>query len=128
MLAKYRTLGLLPVLACAAIECRAQLTTEQKLYDFRQMTAYYQYAYAPQVWKKQVFGFDLRDTAPWLDRVQRSVDDLEFYEICYEYVASLNDSHSKYQMRSNWSVDLGFTVDNYDAGPAPALNPSPVSF
>ena len=128
MLAKYRTLRLLLVLGCAAIECRAQLTTEQKLYDFRQMTAYYQYAYAPQAWKKQVFGFDLRDTAPWLDRVQRSIDDLEFYEICYEYVASLNDSHSKYQMRANWAADLGFTVDNYDAGPAPALNPSPVSF
>jgi C-terminal processing protease CtpA/Prc len=125
MLAKYRTLRFLLMLGCAAIECRAQLTTEQKLYDFRQMTAYYQYAYAPQVWKKQVFGFDLRDTAPWLDRVQRSVDDLEFYEICYEYVASLNDSHSKYQMRANWAADLGFTVDNYDAGPG--AGPEPVS-
>src|SRR5215831_13062708 len=48
-----------------------------------------------------------------------------FTKICYEYVASLNDSHSKYQMRSNWAVDLGFTVDNYDAGPG--AGPEPVS-
>jgi len=116
MLASYRTVGLTLLLCCAAPLCRAQLTTEQKVYDFQQLAAFYDYNYAPAAWKKQVFGFDLRDTGPWLDRVQRSTDDLAFYEICYEYVAGLNDSHSQYRMSSNWSASLGFTVDNYNAG------------
>jgi hypothetical protein len=90
------------------------MTTEQKTSDFRQLIALYQRYYAPAAWKKQLFGFDLFDTAPWLDRVARSKDDLEFHEICAEYVASLNDSHSAYHMPSNWSASLGFTVDSYD--------------
>jgi C-terminal processing protease CtpA/Prc len=124
MMTSHRTVRLSLLVCCLVLICRAQLTTEQKVYDFQQLATFYDYNYAPAAWKKQVFGFDLRDTGAWFDRVQRSIDDLGFYEICYEYVASLNDSHSRYQMSSNWSADLGFEVDNYDVdggvGPQPA--------
>jgi hypothetical protein len=125
MLLRHQPAWITLFLCVTAPLCRAQLTTEQKIYDFRQMVAYYEYSYAPAAWKKQVFGFDLHDTAPWFDRVQRSADDLEYYDICYEYVASLNDSHSQYQMPSDWSASLGFTVDNYDVGQS--FGPQPAS-
>jgi hypothetical protein len=67
--------------------------------------------------EKQIVGFDLSDTAPWLDRVARSTDDLGFHETCVEYVASLNDSPARFSIPSmDWSASLGFTVDGYDSG------------
>src|SRR5215813_15128478 len=113
MLVRHLILRLSVVLCCAPALCFAQMTAEQKMTDFRQLTAFYQRYYAPAEWKKQLFGFDLFNTAPWFDRVAKSRDDLEFYEICVEYVASLNDTHSAYRMPSNWSASLGFTVDSY---------------
>ena len=113
MPAKHLVLRLALVLCCAPALCFAQMTAKQKMTDFRQLTAFYQRYYAPAEWKKQLFGFDLFNTAPWFDRVAKSRDDLEFYEICVEYVASLNDTHSSYRMPSNWSASLGFTVDSY---------------
>jgi len=92
----------------------AQLTVEQKLHDFENMAALYAKRYAPYEWKRQLFGFDLLDIGPWLDRVARSADDLEFFEIALEYVASLDDTHSSFSMPSNFSANLGFSVDIYD--------------
>ncbi|HEV2201390.1 MAG TPA: S41 family peptidase [Bryobacteraceae bacterium] len=124
MLALYRGVCLSLLLSCSAVQCRAQLTAAQKVSDFSEIVAFYKYNYAPAAWKKLVFGFDLSDTASWFNRVQSSTDDLGFYEICYAYVASLNDSHSRYQMPSFWSASLGFTVDNYDAGSNSGIQPA----
>jgi hypothetical protein len=114
------------ILLCVApLLCRAQLTTEQKTNDFRQIAAFYQRSYGPVAWKKQLFGFDLFDMAPWLNRVAKSTDDLGFYEICVEYVASLNDGHSRFSIAGmDWSANLGFDVDNYDAGHCEACSAS----
>ncbi|HEV2201391.1 MAG TPA: S41 family peptidase [Bryobacteraceae bacterium] len=103
------------LLCVAPLFCSAQLTTKQKINDFRQVSAFFARNYAPSAWKKQVFGFDLFDTAPWLERVANSTDDIEFVEICTEYVASLNDSHSSFKTPATWAATMGFTVDNYDA-------------
>ena len=65
-------------------------------------------------WKRELLGFDLLDIGPWLDRVAQSVDDLEFYEIQLEYVASLDDTHSSFNVPASFVADLGFTVDIYD--------------
>jgi hypothetical protein len=92
----------------------AQLTVEQKLHDFENMAALYARRYAPYEWKRQLFGFDLLDIGPWLDRVARSADDLEFFEIALEYVASLDDTHSSFSMPSTFLATLGFTVDIFD--------------
>jgi C-terminal processing protease CtpA/Prc len=41
-------------------------------------------------------------------------DDLDFYEVCVDYIASLNDSHIAFILPSNFAATLGFTVDIYD--------------
>ena len=61
-----------------------------------------------------VFGYDALNLAPWLDRVRTARDDLEFFEICSEYVASLDDLHSSFRTPSSFIAFLGFTADLYD--------------
>src|SRR5688572_14682000 len=97
-----------------AAPASAQLTVDQKIHDFENIAAVYAKRYAPYEWKKELFGFDLFDLRPWLDRVAQSSDDLEFFEIVMEYVASLNDTHSSFAMPSSFTADLGFSVDIYD--------------
>src|SRR5262245_48729256 len=73
-------LGVLALgLAPAAL---ADLTLEQKLQDFRELAALYDKQYAPYEWKRTVFGFDLLNIAPWLDRVAKTTNDLDFFELC----------------------------------------------
>ena len=92
----------------------AQLLPEQRSLDFQNLAALYAKRYAPYDWKKQALGFDLFDLKPWLDRVAKAKDDLEFFEIEMEYVASLQDTHSGFSMNSNFVASLGMTVDIYD--------------
>ena len=92
----------------------AQLTPDQRVFDFQGISALYAKRYAPYDWKKQAFGFDLLDFKAWLDRVRAAKDDLEFFEIEAEYVASLNDTHSGFHMTSSFFATLGITVDIYD--------------
>ena len=107
------TIGVI-VATLVALPASAQLTMDQKIHDFENIAAIYAKRYAPYEWKKELFGFDLFDIGPWLDRVAQSSDDLEFFEIALEYVASLNDTHSSFAMPSSFLADLGFTVDIYD--------------
>jgi Peptidase family S41/Ricin-type beta-trefoil lectin domain-like len=97
-----------------AIPASAQLTVEQKVQDFENLAGLFAKRYAPYEWKRDFLGFDLLQIAPWLDRVARSTDDLEFFEIALEYVASLDDTHTSYSMPSSFIADLGFTVDIFD--------------
>jgi hypothetical protein len=46
--------------------------------------------------------------------VATAKDDLEYYEICMEYVASLRDLHSGYFLYSDFAAELPFLVDFYD--------------
>ena len=48
----------------------AQLTTDQKIADFQNLSALYAKQYAPYEWKRTLFGFDLLNTVGWLDRVR----------------------------------------------------------
>ena len=109
-----RTMTIVFVATLIALPASAQLTVDQKVHDFENIAALYAKRYAPYEWKKELFGFDLFDLRPWLDRVSQSSDDLEFFEIVLEYVASLNDTHSSFAMPSTFTADLGFTVDIYD--------------
>lgn len=94
--------------------CSAQMTTEQRLFDFEYLASQYAKFYAPYEWKRQLSGFDLYDIKPWLARVQEAKSDLEFYEIAMEYVASLNDTHSQYVLPSNFAAFIPIRVDIYD--------------
>jgi peptidase S41-like protein len=97
-----------------AVPASAQLTAEQKTHDFENLAGIYAKRYAPHEWKKLLFGFDLLEIGSWLDRAAQSADDLEFFELSLQYVASLDDTHSSYAMPSSFVASLGLAVDIYD--------------
>jgi Peptidase family S41/PDZ domain len=112
----FRVTALLVLSLLNPLLCQAQLTTEQKLHEFRHLMGFYQRMYAPAAWKKQLFGVDLSDETPWLGRVAQA-DDIGMMELCTEYVASLHDTHSAYRIRATyWEATLGFEVDSYIDG------------
>ena len=92
----------------------AQLTASQRIADFQNLVALYDKNYAAYEWKRTLYGFDLLDIGKWLDRVRAVKDDLEFYDLQVEYVASLNDTHDSFSIPSDFLASLGFTVDIYD--------------
>jgi len=105
---------LLPPLLIFAGLAAGQLTTDQKISDFQQLSGLFLKGYGPYEWKKQVVGFDLANTAPWLARIRATKSDLEFFNVMGAYVGSLDDAHSGYQITSNFSATLNFGVDIYD--------------
>ena len=92
----------------------AQLSTDQRVFDFQNLVALYTKRYAPYDWKRQAVGFDLLNIQPWVDRIRAAKSDLEFFEIQAEYVANLQDTHSHFQMGSSFRANLGITVDIFD--------------
>ncbi|GEM_PF-5416203 len=50
--------------------CFGQLPPDQKVAEFMQLSGLYAKHYAPYEWKKQVFGFDLLDVKPWMEKVR----------------------------------------------------------
>src|SRR5262245_40744450 len=90
------------------------LTPAQKDSDFRFLASLYATYYAPYEWKKELLGFDMLSVQPWLDRVAATTTDLDFYEICVEYVASLNDTHHRFFLPSDLVARFPMTVDIYD--------------
>lgn len=101
------------ILVSAAASAQG-LTPAQKEADFRYMASLYSTYYAPLAWKTELFQFDALNLKPWLDRVSKTTTDLDFYEICAEYVNSLNDTHDSFSLPSDFSASLGFSVDLYD--------------
>lgn len=98
----------------ASIAWGQRLTADQKTADFKYLASLYAAEYAPYDWKKQLLGFDAFKIQPWLDRVAKTTTDLDFYEICVEYVASLKDTHDRFSLPSDYFAYLGFSVDIYD--------------
>jgi len=91
-----------------------QLTLDQKIADFQQVSGLYAKRYGPYEWKRDTFGFDLLNAAPWLDKIRATKDDLDFYEVLSEYVSQLNDAHDVYTLPANFTATLNFSVDIYD--------------
>ncbi|MBI3680064.1 MAG: PDZ domain-containing protein [Acidobacteria bacterium] len=91
-----------------------QLTREQKEADFRFLAGLYSKNYAPLDWKKTLFGFDALAIGPWIERVRTTRDDLEFYDLSVDYVASLRDTHDAFSLPSDFLASLGIGVDLYD--------------
>jgi hypothetical protein len=102
------------LLGSFAATSQAQLTMDQKLADLNALTALYAKRYGPYEWKRDLLHFDLFDAAPWIKKVQAAANDLDYYEVLAEYVASLNDAHDGYQLPSNFQANLNFSVDIYD--------------
>lgn len=103
------------LLAASALPLAAQLTPEQKTADFRQLAAVYAKNYGPYGWKIQAYNYDLLKIQPWLDKVAKTKNDLEFLDVCVDYVAALNDGHDYFYIPSDFSAYLHFDVDIYDS-------------
>ena len=104
------------VLVCLAIAtvAPAQMTPDQKMLDFSELAATYAMNYGPIQWKRDLLNFDLLNIGDWLNKAMATKDDLDFYEVCVAYVASLNDAHDAFNLPSDFQAYLGFTVDVYD--------------
>ncbi|MEO8367924.1 MAG: S41 family peptidase [Candidatus Solibacter sp.] len=109
-----KLLSRLLLLTLMATISYGQLTSDQKTADFNSLAALYAKRYGPYEWKKDALGVDLFNIAPWLAKVQATTNDLDFYELMSEYVASLNDAHDVYQLPSTFQAYLNFFVDIYD--------------
>lgn len=109
-----RLFSRLLLLSLAATLSYAQLTVDQKISDFQALAGLYAKRYGPYEWKRDALGVDLFNIAPWLVQVQATKNDLDFYDVMSQYVASLNDAHDVYQLPSNFQASLNFTVDIYD--------------
>jgi hypothetical protein len=100
----------------------AQLLPDQRVFDFQNLTALFVKRYAPYEWKRQALGFDAMDIKSWLERVRTAKNDLDFFNIEAEYVANLQDTHSRFFMTSSFQAILGggsgnlvgILVDIYD--------------
>jgi C-terminal processing protease CtpA/Prc len=90
------------------------MTSDQKVADFTQLAATFAKNYGPIQWKRDSIGFDLLSITPWLSRAAATKDDLAFYDLCTEYVASLQDAHSGFYLPSDFYASLPFKVDIYD--------------
>lgn len=109
-----RALSRVLVLFLVAASAYGQLTEDQKVLDFQTLAAIYNKNYGPYEWKRDAIGFDLLDTAPWINKVRATKNDLDFYEVMSAYVSSLNDAHDGYSVPSNFAARLNFGVDIYD--------------
>jgi C-terminal processing protease CtpA/Prc len=112
-----RLLTAVLLLIIVALPVSAQMTTDQRVFDFQNLAALFEKRYAPADWKLQALGFDMFNLKPWLDRVRAAKDDLEFFEIEGEYVANLQDTHTGFQITSTFTARLGATTI-----PLPSLN------
>jgi hypothetical protein len=92
----------------------AQLAPEQKLLDFQELAANFAKRYAFVEWKQDAIKYDSLNLVPWLARVSQSTSDLEFFEICAEYVAANQDGHTAFLLPSTFDAYLPFDVDIYD--------------
>ena len=90
------------------------MAPDQKAADFRQLAATFAKNYGPAQWKRDYLNFDLLNIGDWLKRAAASQDDLEFYDLCVRYVASLHDAHSGFYIPSDFEAVLPFRVDLYE--------------
>jgi hypothetical protein len=109
-----RFVSCLLLCAASAMSCLAQLSADQKLIDFQVLAGLFAKNYGAYEWKRDAVKFDLYNVAPWITRINNSKSDLEFYEICAEYVTGLKDVHVEFFVPSDFEAKLGFNVDIYD--------------
>lgn len=92
----------------------AQLAPQQKILDFQNLAALFSKRYAFWEWKQSAVKYDSLDLTPWIARINASKSDLEFFEICSEYVAANQDGHSIFLLNSDFEATLPFDVDLYN--------------
>jgi hypothetical protein len=104
----------LALVSTVSLGSAQNLAPAQKEADLRHLAGLFSVYYAPLDWKKQLFNFDPTVLKPWLDRAAQTQTDLDFYELCVEFVASFNDTHDRYSLTTDFVANLGFGTDIYD--------------
>jgi len=102
------------LLAASTFQLSAQMTPEQRLFDFQAVASLYAKRYGPANWKLQSIGVNIFELKPWADRVRAARSDIEYFEIMSMFVASFRDGHTGYSTPSRFIADLGIYVDIYD--------------
>jgi hypothetical protein len=102
------------LLFLCALPAAAQLTPDQRAQDFRELAAAFHRFYAPANWKMEALKVNIFEISPWIARVRAARNDTEYFEIAMEFVTSLQDGHSGFQIPSNFRASLGLAVDIYD--------------
>ena len=92
----------------------ADLTVDQKVSDFMQLAGLYAKNYAPYQFKVATTGFDLYQIQPWLNQIRATTNDLDYYDVCVRYVASLQDSHDEFTLLTDFEAYLYMDVDIYN--------------
>src|SRR5258708_4648884 len=109
-------LRIVSLILVAAAACPGKMTRGEKTLDFSQMAATYAMNYGPLQWKRDALNFDLLNIGGWLTKATNTQDDLDFYELCVSYVASLNDAHDVFLLpfSADFQAYLRFDFDIYD--------------
>ena len=94
--------------------CQARLSSQQKVVDFQELAGLFSKRYAFIEWKRQAIQFDGLDLQPWIDRIDQSQTDLDFFEICAQYRAKYQDGYTGFELPSTYEAILGFSTDIYD--------------
>jgi hypothetical protein len=81
----------LVLFALTADVAMGQLTVEQKVADFQNIAGLYAKRYAPYEWKRDIFGFDLLNAAPWIDKILTTPPDvIQQYEQSFNEMLAAN--------------------------------------
>src|SRR5579871_5114153 len=87
-----RAIWIAVILLAGAVSSHAQLTTDQKLADFQTMADQYVKRYVALQWKQMLYGVDAFNVQPFVDRIKATTNDLDFYEVCVDYVSQFHDN------------------------------------
>jgi hypothetical protein len=105
------------LLLAGAASSHAQLTKQQKLADFQTMADQYVKRYVALQWKQMLYGVDAFNIQPFLDRAAATTNDLDYYEVCIDYISQFHDGgHVFFEVPSDFVADSGLRVDTYDGG------------
>lgn len=121
-----RWIQLLIIGVCLPGLTPGQLSPAQKRIDFEQLAGLFAKRYAFLEWKKAALGVDALSVQSWLEKVEQTESDRQYFTLCAEYIAQLQDGHAAFLLPSNFRAWLPFGVDIYRGKPlvdqvAPAI-------
>ncbi len=91
------------------------LTTEQKLNDFNELTAMIKGGYGPLEYKKNNYGIDIEKLiTKYTKLATETKNNSEFYYLIVRFVAEFNDSHFGARLPTDHRGTLGFKTDYVD--------------
>jgi hypothetical protein len=112
-----KTVSVVFAVLCCAASASAQLTTQQKLADFQTMADQFAKRYAALQWKTILYGVNGFNIKPFLDRAAATTNDLDFYDVCIDYVTQFHDNgHVYFGVPSDFVANTGLLFDTYDDG------------